>query len=240
MAARMDEVEKLLKQLLAQRQPPATAAATPVVPVPTVEFLKRIQDLETDKAKMAEQLAEVRALVEKQDQVAAAQQASYERCKKQLVRDRLEDNETIRKQQQPAAGGDSELVERDGRKYKLFYGMSSSTAQVKHAGGVAEYRSSEGRTVELPYRGPLDVTVLDILGGLRSACTYVGAAHLKELSKRTTFIRVTAQLNEAFRAHKEPEVPHGYKGPVTGGGAAAAAEGTGAAAAGAGLATPEA
>ena len=98
MAARMDEVEKLLKQLLAQRQPPATAAATPVVPVPTVEFLKRIQDLETDKAKMAEQLAEVRALVEKQDQVAAAQQASYERCKRTLVEGRLEDEETMRKQ----------------------------------------------------------------------------------------------------------------------------------------------
>ena len=100
MEARMDEVEKLLKQLLAQGQPPATAAATPVVPVPTVEFLKRIQDLETDnlKAKMAEQLAEVRALVEKQDQVAAAQQASYERCKRTLVEGRLEDEETMRKQ----------------------------------------------------------------------------------------------------------------------------------------------
>ncbi len=81
MAERIEQVEKLLQELLAQRQPPATAAATPVVPVPTVEFLKRIQDLEDDKVKMAEQLAEVRALVEKQDQVAATQQASHERCK---------------------------------------------------------------------------------------------------------------------------------------------------------------
>jgi GMP reductase len=63
------------------------------------------------------------------------------------------------------------VVKPDGKKYKLFYGMSSSTAMVKHVGKVAEYRSSEGRTVELPYRGPLEPTVLDLLGGLRSACT---------------------------------------------------------------------
>eukprot|EP00743_Colponemidia_sp_Colp-15_P000994 GILK01001098.1.p1 GENE.GILK01001098.1~~GILK01001098.1.p1 ORF type:complete len:365 (+),score=63.27 GILK01001098.1:42-1136(+) len=91
-----------------------------------------------------------------------------------------------------------ELVERGGKYYKLFYGMSSDTAMKKHAGGVAEYRSSEGKTVEVPYRGPLEATVLDLLGGLRSSCTYVGAAELRELSKRTTFIRVTQQLNQAF------------------------------------------
>ena len=68
----------------------------------------------------------------------------------------------------------------------------------KHAGGVANYRSSEGKTVRVPYRGPVSDTVLDVLGGLRSACTYVGAACLGELSKRTTFVRVTAQLNETF------------------------------------------
>ena len=85
------------------------------------------------------------------------------------------------------SGGD--LVERDGRQYKMFYGMSSSTAMIKHIGGVAEYRSSEGRTVELPFKGPLTPTILDMLGGLRSACTYTGSSALKELSKRTTFIR---------------------------------------------------
>ncbi len=91
-----------------------------------------------------------------------------------------------------------EIVEIDGKKYKQFYGMSSETAMKKHAGGVAEYRASEGKTVEIPYRGDVAHTILDILGGLRSTCTYVGAARLKELSKRTTFIRVQEQHNEVF------------------------------------------
>ncbi len=92
-----------------------------------------------------------------------------------------------------------ELVEKeDGKRYKLFYGMSSETAMNKYAGGVADYRASEGKTTEIPYRGPVTDTVLDILGGLRSACTYVGAKVLKELSKRTTFIRVQEQHNEWF------------------------------------------
>merc|ERR1712072_1680474 len=68
----------------------------------------------------------------------------------------------------------------------------------KHAGGVADYRSSEGKTVRVPYRGPIDETIRDILGGLRSACTYVGAKELREISKRTSFIRVTQQLNTVF------------------------------------------
>ncbi|MGL9750692.1 MAG: IMP dehydrogenase [Symbiopectobacterium sp.] len=60
----------------------------------------------------------------------------------------------------------------------------------RHSGSVAEYRAAEGKTVKLPLRSPVDNTVRDILGGLRSACTYVGASRLKELTKRTTFIRV--------------------------------------------------
>ena len=92
-----------------------------------------------------------------------------------------------------------ELIERDGRQMKIFYGMSSETAMKKHTGEVAEYRASEGKSVEIPYRGKVKHTILDILGGVRSACTYVGAAKLKELSKRTTFIRVTQQLNEVFK-----------------------------------------
>eukprot|EP00095_Tigriopus_kingsejongensis_P003017 maker-scaffold170_size291898-snap-gene-1.49 protein:Tk03017 transcript:maker-scaffold170_size291898-snap-gene-1.49-mRNA-1 annotation:"gmp reductase 1" len=91
-----------------------------------------------------------------------------------------------------------EIIEKDGKKKKLFYGMSSSTAMVKHRGGVAEYRASEGKTVEVPYRGDANVTMLDILGGIRSACTYVGAAKIKEMPKRTTFLRVTQQVNEVF------------------------------------------
>jgi len=91
-----------------------------------------------------------------------------------------------------------QLVQRAGQQYKLFYGMSSSTAMERHAGGVAEYRASEGKTVEVPYRGPVAETVKDILGGVRSACTYVGASALKELTKRTTFIRVKEQENHTF------------------------------------------
>lgn len=81
---------------------------------------------------------------------------------------------------------------------KIFYGMSSDTAMKKHVGSVAEYRSSEGKTVKVPYRGPVIGTVNDILGGIRSTCTYVGAAEIRELPKRTTFIRVSTQLNESF------------------------------------------
>ena len=80
----------------------------------------------------------------------------------------------------------------------VFYGMSSDTAMERHHGGMAEYRSSEGRTVEIPYRGPVAKTVLDILGGLRSTCTYVGAETLKQLPKCTTFIRVNRQVNDVF------------------------------------------
>lgn len=91
-----------------------------------------------------------------------------------------------------------ELIEEDGMKSKLFYGMSSDTAMEKYAGGVAEYRASEGKTVKVPYRGNVSDTVSDILGGIRSTCTYVGAKSLKELTKRTTFIRVEEQHNEWF------------------------------------------
>ncbi|WP_192457947.1 GMP reductase [Musicola keenii] len=93
-----------------------------------------------------------------------------------------------------------EVIDEDGRKLMLFYGMSSASAMERHVGGVAEYRAAEGKTVRLPFRGPVDNTVRDILGGLRSACTYVGAARLKELTKRTTFIRVSEQENQVFSA----------------------------------------
>lgn len=80
----------------------------------------------------------------------------------------------------------------------VFYGMSSDTAMEKHHGGIADYRSSEGRTVELVYKGDVNDTVRDLLGGLRSTCTYVGAPSLKQLSKCTTFIRVNRQINDVF------------------------------------------
>ncbi|MDX2164109.1 MAG: GMP reductase [Gammaproteobacteria bacterium] len=91
-----------------------------------------------------------------------------------------------------------EIFEKQGTKFKRFYGMSSQEAMVRYKGGVAEYRASEGKSVDVPYRGPVKDTILDILGGVRSACTYVGAERLKELSKRTTFVRVTQQINEVF------------------------------------------
>lgn len=84
------------------------------------------------------------------------------------------------------------------KKMVEFYGMSSDTAMTKHHGGVANYRSSEGRTVEVPYKGPVETTILDLLGGLRSTCTYVGAPSLKQLPKCTTFIKVNRQINDVF------------------------------------------
>lgn len=101
------------------------------------------------------------------------------------------------------SGGD--MVNIGGTKFKKFYGMSSSTAMTKYAGGVAEYRASEGKTVLVPYRGPISTTMQDVLGGIRSACTYVGAHTLKELSKRTTFIRVAQQLNPIFEGREANE-----------------------------------
>lgn len=93
---------------------------------------------------------------------------------------------------------EQEVVEENGKKFVQFYGMSSDTAMKKHKGGVAEYRASEGKTVKVPYRGDVKDSLQDILGGIRSACTYVGAITLKQLSKRTTFVRVSQQLNTVF------------------------------------------
>ena len=83
-----------------------------------------------------------------------------------------------------------------------FYGMSSQTANEQHFGGLKDYRASEGREVVVPYRGDVTNTVQDILGGLRSTCTYVGASNLKNLSKCTTFVRVTQQYNGVYENNK--------------------------------------
>ncbi|GAL12303.1 GMP reductase [Vibrio astriarenae] len=91
-----------------------------------------------------------------------------------------------------------EVIEQDGKMFMKFYGMSSQSAMDKHSGGVAQYRAAEGKTVLLPFRGSVHNTISDILGGVRSTCTYVGAAKLKELTKRTTFIRVQEQENNVF------------------------------------------
>jgi GMP reductase len=91
--------------------------------------------------------------------------------------------------------GGGEVVD---NKYVQIYGLSSRAANEKHFGGLREYRAAEGREVLVPYRGVVSLTVQDILGGIRSTCTYVGAARLKDLSKCTTFIRVTQQFNSVF------------------------------------------
>jgi len=84
------------------------------------------------------------------------------------------------------------------KQFVQFYGMSSDTANNKHFGGLKNYRSSEGRTVLIPYRGEIKNTIQDILGGIRSTCTYAGASNLKQLSKCTTFIRCTQQFNNVY------------------------------------------
>ena len=92
-----------------------------------------------------------------------------------------------------------ELIEDGGGSYKSFYGMSSAKAMETHYGEIADHRAPEGKEVRVPYRGPLEVTVQSILGGLRSACSYVGARRIKDLPKCATFIRVSMTTNEVFQ-----------------------------------------
>ena len=92
-----------------------------------------------------------------------------------------------------------EIIEEDGKRYKVFYGMSSNTAMDKYHGGVAKYRSSEGKTVKVPYKGSVVNTVDNILGGVRSTCTYVGAKRIKDLGKCCTFMRVNRQVNTFYK-----------------------------------------
>lgn len=84
------------------------------------------------------------------------------------------------------------------KKFKQFYGMSSQLAQEKHWGGMAKYRASEGKVVEVPYKGSVENVIQEIQGGLRSTMSYIGAKRLKDIPKCTTFYRVNRQLNEVF------------------------------------------
>lgn len=90
------------------------------------------------------------------------------------------------------------LVEENGKQYKMFYGMSSEYAQDKHNGGMAKYRSSEGKVKKIPYKGEVSVTMQDILGGLRSTGTYMGASRIKDFPKCCTFVKVNRQVNEVY------------------------------------------
>ena len=87
---------------------------------------------------------------------------------------------------------------KETKQFVQFYGMSSKAANEKHFGGLKEYRSSEGRDVLVPYRGNVENTIQDLLGGIRSTCTYAGAKSLKQLSKCTTFVRCTQQFNSVY------------------------------------------
>lgn len=84
------------------------------------------------------------------------------------------------------------------KQFKQFYGMSSQLAQEKHWGGMAKYRASEGKVVEVPYKGSVENVIQEIQGGLRSTMSYIGAKRLKDIPKCTTFYRVSRQLNEVF------------------------------------------
>ena len=94
--------------------------------------------------------------------------------------------------------GGGDIIDENGSKFIEFYGSSSEEANEKHYGGLANYRSSEGKKVKIQMKNSLDSTIRDILGGVRSSCTYVGASSLKQLSKCTTFVRVNNQYNDTF------------------------------------------
>ncbi len=88
-----------------------------------------------------------------------------------------------------------------GEKTVEFYGMASSTALDKFYSNNKgkDYKASEGKHVTIPYKGALENTLLDLLGGIRSTCTYIGAKKIKDISKCTTFVCVNNQLNNIFR-----------------------------------------
>ena len=85
--------------------------------------------------------------------------------------------------------------------FKVYYGMSSEYANNKFAGGMCDYKTSEGRELLIPYTGPLDKTLQDITGGIASCCTYIGAVSVKKMSKCATLIRVHNQLNKIFEKY---------------------------------------
>ena len=86
--------------------------------------------------------------------------------------------------------------------YRVFYGMSSTKAMEKYSGGVAKYRSSEGKAVKIAYKGPVEGTILDIQGGIRSCMTYLGAKKIKDVPKCATFVRVNRQLNQIYNGQE--------------------------------------
>ena len=91
-----------------------------------------------------------------------------------------------------------DIIEENGTKYKVFYGMSSENAMKKHYGTVSKYRSSEGKCVKIKYRGRVADTLQNILGGIRSTMTYIGAHSMEEVYSKTEFIKVNNQANRIY------------------------------------------
>ena len=116
--------------------------------------------------------------------------AGHEECGGDLIIKKIETNEIK----------DNKKVIKE-EKYKSYYGMSSQYAQEKFYGGLKDYRASEGKYVELPYRGNINNTISEILGGLRSTMTYIGARKLKDIPKCATFYIVNRQLNTIYEQH---------------------------------------
>jgi GMP reductase len=97
------------------------------------------------------------------------------------------------------------LVEKDGKKFKEYFGSSSNKALLDYYGKKSDYRASEGRYVLMPYKGPIDNFIQDLFGSLRSTGTYIGARRLKEFPRRTTFIKVNRQLTTYLEKYDQGE-----------------------------------
>ena len=98
-----------------------------------------------------------------------------------------------------AGHNESEVESKNGR--REFYGMSSDRAREVHGKRKDGYRGNEGRAVILPDRGPVKETIEDLLGGVRSSCTYIGARRLKDIPKCASFVRCVQPLNTVFEAY---------------------------------------
>ena len=77
-------------------------------------------------------------------------------------------------------------------------GMSSFEVQKITEGKIKNYRASEGKAVNIPFRGDVKPIIDDIMGSLRSTCTYTNSKNLSELPNNTTLIKVTMQTNDIF------------------------------------------
>jgi GMP reductase len=98
---------------------------------------------------------------------------------------------------------DGKLIEKDGKKYKEYFGSSSNKALLEYYGKKSDYRAKEGRYVLMPYKGPIETFIQDLFGSLRSTGTYIGARKIKEFSKKATFIRVNHQITDYLEKYDQ-------------------------------------